>query len=480
MVRYIQLSKDISDGELYNKLKSGYVLANVEKKDGSSSLRLMTGISDTLGGVINSRVSNEDKGKARKPHWTDGLSEEEKKDIYVRNEKPMFLEDIIRVGNKGVSIYLNKVLRGEKIGDLPNLLYFEKSDLEGDENYQNLLEQRIDILNFLEGKNELREVVDEDKVKRLMGMLDEGVYFATFRKKSGEPRMMIMTRNSDVIETLTPGGSSIFEIDENDEKGKEQLLKIYDSGVIPVYDIEKQDKRVFNLNNSIKIDGYPQLKKLDARQSIAFAASEITLKELLSGSKLKRKIEATGKDGSELEAHIINLVNTNVPLDEVWTYRLNKLYVAINENLRRELGAVNSRVANSLKVDRFKNGKVLKITLGDIELYVSPKGVYDKGTSSYQYKTNPGINEKGQDAGKGGIKNQQERYVMNKDALGEMKAMLLYYVLETFKKRVKLPDLVFMNDAFMPKATENRQSRRPNGNIAGIEPGIKGIKNRRK
>lgn len=480
MVRYVRLNKEISNEELYNKLKSGYVLANVEKKDGSSSLRLITGISDTLGGVINSRVSNEDKGKARRPHWTDGLSEDDKKDIYVRNVKPMFLQDILRVGNKGVSIYLNKVLRGDSVGDLPNLLYIEKEDLEGDENYQNLLEQRIDILNFLEGKSELREVVDEDKVKRLIRMLDEGVYFATFRKKSGEPRMMIMTRNEDVIETLTPGGSSVFEIDENDERGKEELLKIYDSGIIPVYDVEKQDKRVFNLNNSIKIEGYPQLKKLDARQSIAYAASEITLKELLGGSKLKRKIDATGKDGSELEAHIINLVNTNVPLDEVWTYRLNKLYVAINENLRRELGSVSGRVANSLKVERFKNGKVLKITLGDIELYVSPKGVYDKGTSSYQYKTNPGINEKGRDAGRGGIKNQQERYVMNKDALGEMKAMLLYYVLETFKKRVKLTDLVFMNDVFMSKAPETPQSNRTGVNIAGIEPGIKGIKNKRR
>ena len=95
MVRYVRLNKEISNEELYNKLKSGYVLANVEKKDGSSSLRLITGISDMLGGVINSRVSNEDKGKARRPHWTDGLSEDDKKDIYVRNVKPMFLQDIL-------------------------------------------------------------------------------------------------------------------------------------------------------------------------------------------------------------------------------------------------------------------------------------------------------------------------------------------------------------------------------------------------
>lgn len=451
MANYTQLPSNISDSDLFNKLKSGYILANVKKADGSSSLRLMTANAESLASLMGTRISNTDKGKARKAHWTDGLSEQEKNQKYITNEKPLFIADAIRKGNKGASIYLNNILREKTIGDLPNLVYFEKSALENDENYTKLLENELDILDFLQGNTSaVKERVNEDKVKQLLDKLDKDVYFATFRKKTGEPRKMIMTRNKEVIETLSPGVyDAKVKLDESDEKDAAKLLKMYDTTSIPVFDLKEQEMRVFTMTSSIEIPGFPRLKKLDAQNAVRYSIGEIEMEELLQGSKLKRRVESTGKSGAELEAHIINLVNSKVPLDELWTYRLNKLYVAVNENLRKEIAQVNRELANDLKIERFKENKIIaiKIPKAKIALYISPKGIFDGVTGKYEYKSNSGI--KGTDVKLNGIKNQQDRYVYNKAGIGEFKAMLLFYILESFKKKSKIPELVFMNDRFM-------------------------------
>lgn len=453
-IRQEKLS-NTSPSAIYDKLKEGIVFAGVTKKDGSVSYRGMTTAPEFLETLFKSRVSNEDKGKTRKAHWADNLTDEQKKAEYVEGRKPIYIYDSIRSGFKGASIYLSNIVTDDTIGDLENLVFVAKEDVLNNQDFKDLQENKVDVKDFLKGTNERREEVSWEQKKALFDKLEEDVYFATFRKGNGEQRMMVMTRNQELIDEFSGEGAYDTAFKIEDREGDE-FLDIITSGVFPVYDLEKGEERKFSISSSIEIEGYPRLRQLRTDDAIRFSIGELSIDELVFGTHRQRREERKGLSGNDKRAELIADMGSSSTWDSTWQHRMTKLNYMLEKELPKEFKDAGHDLASvGFTYKSHLNNKVTEIKLGKGEglvyLMVSPKGVYDVLNSRFEFKTNPG---RGKDSNLGGLKDQQERMYLQRNVLGMQKALLINYILKSMDRRKKANTVKYFDSRFLSKGKQ--------------------------
>lgn len=436
---------------MYKKLKEGIVFAGVQKADGTVTYRGMTLAPEFLETLFKSRVTNEDKGKARKAHWSDGMTEEEKIAQYTESRKPVFIYDVLRQGYKGASIYLRNIdLDSGMIGDLDNLVFVSKEDVLNNPEFKELQEGKIDVKDFLKGTNDRREEVSWEQKKQLFDRLEEDVYFATFRKRNGEQRKIVMTRNKDLIDEFSGEGAYDTAFKIEDREGDE-FLDIITSGVFPVYDLEKGEERKFSIDSSIEVKGYPRLKLLRLDDAVRFSIGEISMDELVFGTHRQRREERKGLTGNDKRAELIADMGSSSTWDSTWQHRMTKLNYMLEKELPKEFKEAGYDLSNvGFSYKSHLNNKVTEIKLGKGEgtvyLMVSPKGVYDVLNNRFEFKTNPG---RGKDSNLGGLKDQQERMYLQRNVLGVQKALLINYILKSMDRRKKANTIKYFEDKFL-------------------------------
>lgn len=439
---------DTSQGALYDKLKEGFICAGIEKKDGSVSYRVITANGEYLGRASKSKVTHKDTGKAKRKHWTDGLSDEEKKDAYVNQGKYMFVYDASRQGGtKGISISLSNIVEDEKVGDLDNLLYFD-IEQTNDPLFKKLHDEKIDVGSFLKGEDKKKNTLTTAQKVQLFERIEKGIVFATFRKQNGEVREMLMTRNQEIVDELSGEGTyeGAVQVNEEDEKYLNMLV----SGVYEVYDLSVQDMRKFNSNNLLKIEKYPSpLINVKKDSAMKYVTDEITLEEAVNGNRRKKKLEEKGLNSTLTKVEIIEMMTSNTTNNEVWMSRYNRLGDRL-KNLTKELEKSGTNASKvNYGVLPLPNAKGFWITLGDTQLVVSPKGILDVNTLEFEYKTHATT---GRDGKLTGIKEQQERVYSQRNVLGQNKSMLINYILNSFNRQKKLVNVVFFEDRYLPKS----------------------------
>lgn len=443
---------DVSPGNIYDKLQEGVVFAGVTKKDGSVSYRGLSTVPEYLETLFKSRVTNEDKGKARKAHWSDGMTTEQKKAEYVEGRKPIFIYDALRSGYKGASIYLENIVTDTNIGDLENLVFISKEDLASEPSFKLLQEGKLDVRDFLASKSEnVREDVSWEKKKEFLEKLEKDVYVGTFRKRNGEPRVMVMTRNEHIIDEYS--GDKAYETAFKLEEDSDEYLEILNTGIFPVYDIEKGEPRVFSLNQSVEVGKYPRLKKLDISQVHLFAVGEISLDELVFGTARQRR---ANKKNEELKpvlqrADIITAMGATSTWNDLWQHRMTKLIYMFEKELPKEFKEEGADLRTlGFVYKSHLNNKVVEVKLGkgegEVYLIISPKGIYDVKLHKFEYKTNPG---RGKDSALGGLNEQQERMYLQRKVLGMHKALLVNYILKTMDRRKKANTIKYFEDKFI-------------------------------
>lgn len=437
--------ENVNTADLYDKLKEGFLCAGIEKKDGTVSYRVITANGEFLERTISSNITHKDTGKAKKAHWTDGLSDEEKRDEYVSGRRYMFVYDASREGRKGVSINLNNIVEDDKVGDLDNLLYFGIDQTDSEE-FKNLHANKMDIGDFIKGNNTKKSKLTTDQKQKVFERLEKGVVFATFRKQNGEVREMLMTRDKDIVDELSGEGSydSLLSVEEDEDKYIDMLT----SGVYEVYDLTVQDSRKFNSNNLLKIDKYPSpLINVKKDSAMKYITDEISLEEAVLGNKRKKKIEDKNLNETLTKVEIIDFMVRNTTNNDVWMSRYTRLGRKLSE-LNSELeekGTSSSKVNYSVR--QLPDNKGFWITIGDVQLIVSPKGILDVSTMEFEYRTHETT---GRDRKLTGVKEQQDRVFSQRNALGMNKSLMINYILNAFNRRKKLVNIKFFDERYIP------------------------------
>lgn len=430
---------------IYDALEDNVVFGWFKKADGSYSYRGITRNEELYGKLFSGVVTASDKGKAKRKHWTDDLSSEEIKEKYVSGEKSIYVYDVVREGRKGISVYLTNISEDNELEGLPNNYQVKVEDVINDERFIALDEGKLDVEDYIKNTGEVKEEISEDTVKRVLKSLESDAYLVTFRKKSGEPRVMLATRNQEIVDELSGEGAydSLFA---NDLLG-EDYVNIMMSKVIPVYDLEKSDKRTINLKSLLSLEGRKPFIKVELDTLHMYLTGEIELKELVEGTFRQRQMARKGKTPDDLLVDRLKSMGDTVYSDR-WKARLGRVNQLFSVELAKEFREERQDLSKTnLYFKRYGDNKVFDIRMGAgegrVHLLVSPKGIYDMVTHEFHYKENAGS---GEDKHRGGIKLQQHRIQKEKNLIGLTKALLVSYILDAFNGHKKFSEIRFFNE----------------------------------